>query len=67
VIEPTEAEINKIIDALVNGDDYFKIKKEIRRKVMNGENQVSAQGFSLDQIKEIDEARLNKIIELESK
>jgi hypothetical protein len=34
---------------------------------MNGENQVSAQGFSLDQIKEIDEARLNKIIELESK
>jgi hypothetical protein len=57
-------EIQKIVTALKDGKSYSEIRKTIRRVVMEGDVQKSAQGFSESQIKEIDEARLAKIEEL---
>lgn len=59
LIEPTEAEIGLIVDALSAGKEYKEIKKTIRR-----EAEGSAKGFSYGQIKEIDMARQAKIAEL---
>lgn len=56
LIEPTEEEIKKIVEALVAGRTHEDIKCNIRR---------DGKGFSWEQIKEIDEARLAKIAELE--
>jgi hypothetical protein len=59
LIEPTAAEVELILTALVEGKEYKEIKKTIRR-VAEG----SAKGFSYAQIKEIDLARQAKIAEL---
>ena len=62
LIEPTQAEIELILAALKDGKSYKEIKKEIRREVGVGK-----QGFSYGQIKEIDLARQEKIVELTQK
>ena len=67
LIEPTVDEINLILAELANGTSYKEIKGSVRRFIKDGDNQVSAQGFSYSQIKEIDEARKAKVIELEAK
>jgi hypothetical protein len=59
LIEPTETEIGLILAALKGGMSHSDIKKTIRRN-SNG----AKLGFSFDQIKEIDAARLAKIAEL---
>lgn len=64
LIEPTEAEVAQIVEALKAGDSHSKIKKEVRRVVKEGEVQKSAQGFSFGQIKEIEMAWKYKIVEL---
>ena len=67
LIEPTEAEIKLIVTALKDGKEYKEIKKTIRRVEMDGDKQISAKGFSYGQIKEIDLARQEKIVELTPK
>jgi hypothetical protein len=62
LLEPTKKEIESILVALKEGKEYKEIKKEIRR-VAEG----SAKGFSYGQIKEIDMARLEKIVKLSPK
>jgi len=59
LLEPTEAEIELIMDALKEGKPHKEIKKEIRRDVGG-----SKLGFSYGQIKEIELAINNKISEL---
>lgn len=66
-LKPTVEEIETILVALKDGKDHRAIKKTVRRVVMDGEKQVSAQGFSLAQIREIDAARISKIAELSPK
>lgn len=67
LLEPTKAEIELILTALKDGKSPQEIKKTIRRVEMDGENQKSAKGFSFDQIKQIDKARLAKVFELTPK
>jgi hypothetical protein len=62
LIEPTKDEIGLILDALKDGKSHSEIKKTIRRT-----DGTSKLGFSFGQIKEIDEARLAKIVELTPK
>jgi len=62
-LEPTQVEIEEILTALIEGKSYGEIKKTVRRVIVDGGTQVSAQGFSLEQIKEIDDARLAKVNE----
>lgn len=66
LIEPTEDEIKSIICALKSGLSLKEIKKTIRRFELDEDgNQLSAKGFSDEQIKEIDEARLKKVSDLD--
>ena len=66
-LEPTAEEIELILAAIKEGKDDNEIKKTIRRVVMDKDGkQTSAQGFSYAQIKEIREARAEKIVELET-
>uniref|UniRef100_A0A6M3Y6L6 Uncharacterized protein n=1 Tax=viral metagenome TaxID=1070528 RepID=A0A6M3Y6L6_9ZZZZ len=67
LIEPTEAEIGLIRQALLDGKDYKEIKKTIRRVEKDGETQVSAKGFSHAQIHEIKLAMEAKVAELSPK
>ena len=64
LIEPTQAEIDLIITALKEGKPYGEIKKTVRRVEEIDGKQISAKGFSIGQIKEIDLARQAKITEL---
>jgi hypothetical protein len=64
LLEPTEAEVGQILNLLKEGKTYREIKLAVRRTVMEGDVQKSAQGFSYGQIKEIDLARQSKIAEL---
>lgn len=66
-IEPTKEEIETIIGHLKDGKEYSWIKKNVRRVVEKDGKQISAQGFSFGQIKEIDLARTAKIDELTPK
>ena len=59
LIEPTEKEIQLIIDALKEGKSHHEIKKSIRR-----EEKGSKLGFSYGQIKEIELAINAKTSEL---
>jgi len=63
-LEPTAEEIETILVALKEGKDHRAIKKTVRRVIEKDGKQVSAQGFSFEQIKEIDDARKAKIAEL---
>ena len=64
LLEPTVDEINTIIGHLVDGKEYKWIKQNVRRVVMKDGKQLSAKGFSIGQIHEINLARNAKIIEL---
>lgn len=67
LIEPTQEEIEAIIVLLKEGKAYNEIKKTVRRVIEKDGKQISAQGFSYGQIKEIDLAREAKIVELTPK
>ena len=66
-IEPTKEEIETILGHLKEGKDYKWIRRNVRRIVMKDAKQVSAQGFSRQQIQDIDRARQAKIVELSPK
>jgi hypothetical protein len=54
LLEPTEAEIKSIINAIKEGKTDKEIKVTVRRFIKNEKGeQVSAQGFSYGQIQEI--------------
>jgi len=64
LIEPTKGQIETIMGMLKEGKTYSEIKKTVRKITKKDGKQVSAQGFSFAQIKEIDLARKAKIAEL---
>ena len=64
LLTPTVGEIETILSHMKEGKDYKWIKKNVRRVITEGDRQISAKGFSVGQIKEIDEARRAKISEL---
>ena len=66
-LEPTVPEIETILGHLKDGKDYRWIKRNVRRVVTKDGKQISAQGFSVEQLKEIDAARQAKIAELSPK
>lgn len=65
-IEPTEVEVGQMIDLMRTGATDKEVKVAVRRVVMEGDQQKSAQGFSYAQIEKVRRAWMAKVAELKN-